>query len=108
VQRPLRHDHPVAGQQILDLDDGQSVLDPRTDPIMVGAQCFPRLTMPLGAVRAHRGHHRTDQLISELLDTAVAVQPRRHCGVDIAPRGLAVHSGPSGHRPRPRPRHPRP
>jgi hypothetical protein len=72
VQRALRHDHPVAGQQIADLDHRQSVLDPLADPIVVGAQRFPRLTMSLGAVRTHRGHHRADQLVTELLDTGSA------------------------------------
>jgi hypothetical protein len=103
VQRALRHDHPVAGQQIADLDHRQSVLDPLADPIVVGAQRFPRLTMSLGAVRTHRGHHRADQLVTELLDTAFTIQPCRHGSVHIAAGGLAVHSGPNSHRPQPEP-----
>ena len=55
--------------------------------------------MPLGAVRTHCGHHRADQLITELVDTTFTIQPRRHRGIHIAPRRLAVHPGLGSHPP---------
>jgi hypothetical protein len=34
--------------------------------------------MALRAIRTHRRHHRTDQLIGELLDATITIQPGRH------------------------------
>jgi hypothetical protein len=41
---------------------------------MVVAQQFPRRTVLIRAIRAHRLHHHADQLISELIGVAVAIQ----------------------------------
>jgi hypothetical protein len=101
VQCPLRHEHALAGQQITDLDHRQTIFDPLTDAIMVGAQHFPRRPKPLGAVRAHHRHHRADQLVIDLLITTGPVQARGHRSLDIPTRGLAVHPSPGGHRPQP-------
>ena len=99
VQGALRHDHALAGQQVADLHHRQTVVDPVIDPIMVGAQRFPRQPMPLRAVRAHCDNHRADQLVTELVNTTFTIQPRRHSGGHITPRRLAVHPGLGGHRP---------
>jgi hypothetical protein len=64
--------------------------------------------MALRAVGAYRGHHRTNQLVIELVGTAVAVQPRGHRGVHVAAGGLAVHPGLSGHYPQTTAGQPRP
>ena len=108
VQRALRHDHPAAGQQITDLHYRQAVLDPASDLIMAGAQRFPRRTMTLGAVRAHHGNHRADQLVTELINTTLTIQPRCHRGLNVAAGGLAVHPGPGGHHPQAHPQQPYP
>jgi hypothetical protein len=42
VQRPLRDDHALAGQQVADLDHRQALVDPFVDLIVVGTQHFPR------------------------------------------------------------------
>jgi hypothetical protein len=99
VQRALRHDHPLAGQQIPDLDHRQTLPDPAFDLIVVGAQRFPRHTMALRTVWADRGHHRADQLVAELADATLTIQLRRYRSIDVAPRlmpqrHLPIHSGP--------------
>ena len=63
VQRALRHHHPWRASRSPILTTVKPFFDPLVDPIVVGAQHFPRRSVPLGAVRAHRGHHRADQLI---------------------------------------------
>jgi len=50
--------------------------------------------MPGDPRRPHHGDHRTDQLVTELIITAVADQTGDLRGLHIPARGLAVHPGP--------------
>ncbi|WP_308206118.1 hypothetical protein [Mycobacterium shinjukuense] len=73
VQRAMRHHNPLPGEQITDLHHGQPVADPLGDLITLVFKGFPRHTMTVRAVRAHRLHHLPDQLIGQLLLATVAV-----------------------------------
>jgi hypothetical protein len=99
VQRPLRDDHALAGQQVADLDHRQALVDPPVDLTMVGAQHFPHLAIPVGAIWAHHGDHRTDQSVVELINTTGPVQASSHGGLDIATRGFPIHPALGGHHP---------
>jgi hypothetical protein len=55
--------------------------------------------MTVWASRAHRGDHRSDQLVTQRLDPGLPRQPRSYRSLDIPPGGLAVHPRALGHRP---------
>jgi len=57
--------------------------------------------MALRAIRTHRRHYRTDQLIGELLDATVTIQPGCHRRVHIPADRLAIHPSQGGHPPIP-------
>jgi hypothetical protein len=48
--------------------------------------------VPVGVIRAHRRNHRADQLVSELIGVAVAIQPGRYRRVGIAARVMPYRS----------------
>src|SRR5207244_4475331 len=71
----------------VDLLHGQ----PTHELVMMRGQHLPRLAATIAAVRADRLDHRADELIAELVLTAVAIQAERDRGVDIAAHGLAIN-----------------
>jgi len=92
VQRALRHDHPLADQQLTGLHHSQLLLDqPRLELVVVGHQSRPRRAVTGRAVRAHPLTHHTDQHVGELLLAGLTDKPRLHAGRHIAPDRLAVH-----------------
>jgi hypothetical protein len=99
MQGTVGNDHALAGQQVTDLDYSQPFVDPPLDLDVVGAQHIPRLPMAVRAVWTDHGHHRADQRVIELVDTACPVQARGHRGLDIASGSFPVHPGLGGHRP---------
>ena len=113
VQRPIRHPHPLPGQQLLDLHDRQRVvLDPAVfdaghpgpDLLLIREQGLPRGTVPGGPDRADRLEDQPDQLVGDRLvhrHTGLARQPLRLGRLDIAPSGLAVHPRPLRDLPQP-------
>jgi hypothetical protein len=93
VQRAIRHHHPPAGKLAVDVGQLQLVVrDPVADLLLQRQQRLPRRAVALLPNRSHRGDHRTDQLVGQLLPLAVADQTSGDRRLHIAPRGLAIHT----------------
>jgi hypothetical protein len=93
VQGPLRHHDPPTVQQVMNFAHRQLVLvQPVDDEAVVGDQQPPRPTVTVNAVGTHRLHHRTDELVSQLLLAASADQTPLDGRCHIATHGLAVES----------------
>ena len=91
VQRPIRHRHAAPLEQHMHLGQRQALLEPGADLLAVAGDGLPRGPGAPGSGRAHRGHHRPQQLIAELAGATVAVQPGGPACLDIAADRLAVH-----------------
>ena len=72
----------------------RSRLDPVTDLLLLGQQRLPRRAVPRSPGRAHRGDHRADQLVGQLVLAALADQPGGLRCLHIPAGGLAVHTRP--------------
>jgi hypothetical protein len=99
VQRAIGHPAALTGEQLLDLHDAQRILalpasNPHRDLLLAGEQQLPRGAVPIGARRADSGHHRTDQLIGQRLDSCDLREALGLGRSDIAASGLAVHPRP--------------
>ena len=101
VQGPIRNLHPATGEEVLDLGQLQILLQPRLDPVVLGTARLPRCPMPGRPLRADRLDHRAEQLVRQLALTAVADQPRRLAGIDVAAHSLAIQPDRLGDRSQP-------
>jgi len=108
LNRALRHDHPVAGQELTDLHAGHTSRHPLLEAVSADGQRRPRLAMTISAVRAHDLNHPAQHHIGELLDTAIARDTCLDRGVDIAAHRLAVDPAEPGNRPQPLTSQPQP
>ncbi len=70
VQRPLGNDDAAAREQLMDLPDGEAVLDEALDLVVVGDDECPGRPMAVTAVRADRLADPGNQLVGELALTA--------------------------------------
>ena len=75
MQRPIRHRHPPAGEQLGDLGEPQLPLDPAADQLLVRHQRLPGDAMTARTGRTHRRADHADQPVGELVDTAIAPTP---------------------------------
>jgi hypothetical protein len=92
MQRPLRHHHTTTRQQLVRLAHRQLIVpQPALDELMMGDQQPPRATAPIDAMRAHRLHHRSDELIGELPLALLAAQTQLDRSSHVAADRLAVH-----------------
>jgi hypothetical protein len=93
VQRPLRHDHAAAAEQVMDLAHREPVpVQPVVDQAVVGDQQAPRLAVAADAVGAHRLDHAAHKLVGELGLAAGADQTQRLRRADLPAHGLSVHA----------------
>ena len=102
VQRAIRHDHAAAGQLAVDVGQLQLRREPVADLLLERDQRLPRLTVALRPIRAHHSDYLADQLIGQLLDTALTPQARRDRRLHISAGGLAIHPGPLRDRAQPK------
>jgi len=97
-QGAVRHIDAAALKQYPDLDDGEAVVHPLDDPVLLGEQNPPRVSVVVGPVRANPFHHLVDQLVGELLLATAAVKAELDRSGDVAPCCLAVDADPVGDR----------
>ncbi|MHB8506783.1 MAG: hypothetical protein ACYDEN_13875 [Acidimicrobiales bacterium] len=95
----MRDDDTSAAEQDADLDDREVFDDPGLDAVLLAEQRPPRVTVTVEPVGAHALQHLPDQLIAELLLTAVPVDAQLDRGGDVTPRCLAVDPDSPGDRP---------
>jgi hypothetical protein len=91
VQRPLRHHHALAGQQLPSPHHGQAVAEQLGQPPVMSRQQRPGLPTPAGPVRPDLLGHRAQQLIAELGLAPSPVQTAPGSRLHIPAGGLAVH-----------------
>lgn len=102
MQSPLRDDDPLTGQQLTHLHHRQPVgLEPRLDPVVTRHQQPPRLAVTVTAMRPHRLHHRTHELIAQLALAAVTTNTEPFRRGHITTDRLAVHPRQPLHRTQP-------
>jgi hypothetical protein len=101
LHRPQRHHRSPTRQQLVDPHSGQPDLDPPSDDVVVGRQLLPRRAVTIAAMRTHHLDHRRDELIAQLIDTAIAGQAELLSGAHVAADRLAVHLRPSLYRAQP-------
>jgi hypothetical protein len=99
MQRPIRHGDASAFELAVDVSQLQVLVHPAGDVVLHRQQPVPRRTMPQGALRAHSVDHRTDQLVAQLLQPALAYHAQLDRRIDIAPCRLAVDTSPLSDRP---------
>jgi hypothetical protein len=88
VQRPLRHDHALPGQQLPGLNHCQARTEQLLQPFVTRRQQRPALTVPGGPVRADGLGHPAEQLVPELPLTPGPVQAAGPSYGPPAPAGL--------------------
>jgi transposase len=91
-----RDDDAPALEEDPDLRDGEVVLHPRRDLLLLVEQRPPRGAVAVGTVRAHPLDQLSDQPVGELFLAAGALDPELHRGCDVAPGGLAIDPHPPG------------
>jgi hypothetical protein len=92
MQRPIRHHDAAPLEQIVDLGQIQIILlKPGSDPVAFGLT-RPRLPSARRPLGPHRLPHGAEQLVGQLLLTAVADQPGLLRSLDVAAHGLALYA----------------
>jgi hypothetical protein len=106
MQRPVRHHHTAAGEQVVDLHHRQTLLDPLVDPVALRVAALPRLSAAAGPDRPDRLDHRAQQLVGQLPLTAGTDQSRLLGGLHIPADRLAVRCDELSDRAQPLPAQP--
>jgi len=90
VEGPVGDDDALAGQQVLDLDQLQPLVQPRLDLGFVGNQGLPPGPVAGRSGRADPLAHDADHHVGQLLLAAIGPEPRLDGGLHVAADGLAV------------------
>ncbi len=75
VQRALRHDDASTGQQVTDLDGGDTLVDEVFDEVVMGLESGPALAPARATAGLDGLDHGGDQLVGQLVLTTVAPGP---------------------------------
>ena len=90
MERPVRDDAPLAGEQGLDLGEPQIVLEPGDELRPALLERGPRPAVAAGPCRADALADRPDERVIERFDPGRRVEARVPRRLEIAAHGLAI------------------
>jgi len=110
VEGPVSDDDALAGQQVLDLDQLQPLVDPRLDLGLMGNEGLPPSAVAGRPCGADPLTHHADRRVGQLLLAAVRCEPGLDGGLHVAADRLAVDAtqaidAPIALTPQPEPQH---